>query len=90
MKSKLSPKGRKLVLQGCKDQIRATVQIRRGTSAKDLQPLLEELDARALSTGHESGLATVEIRADRLEALADGSGVDYVDVGGRMTQRDRY
>lgn len=90
MKSKLSPRGRKLVLQGSKEQIRATVQIRRGSTAKDLQPLLEELDARALSTGLESGLATVEIRADRLEALAEGSGIDYVDVGGRMTRSRGY
>lgn len=84
MKSKLSPYGRILVRQGSKELVRATLQIRRGTTTDEIQPLLERLDAKALSTGRESGVATVEIQADRLEALADCFGIDYVDVGSHL------
>lgn len=84
MKSKLSPQGRKLVLLGGKHCIRVSVQFRRGTPDRARTELVDLLGAKLLSTGAESGVATIEIRADQLTELAESPAVDYVDVGGRM------
>lgn len=84
MKSSLSPQGRKLFLTGGRNRVRASVQFRRGFPRTELVKLLEQLGAKMLSGGDESGIGTIEIRADQLKALADSRAVDYVDVGGRM------
>ena len=84
MKSKLSPQGRKLVLTGSRQNVRAVVQVRRGLARAALQTLLEELGGRVLSAGEGTDIATIEIPAHQLDALAASRAVDYVEIGGRM------
>jgi hypothetical protein len=83
LSNKLSPQAKKAVMLGSDQLVVALVQMAPAADRVGTVHSLQALQAVLRSWSNATGIATVELRADKLDRLADLEGVVYIEIGER-------
>jgi hypothetical protein len=83
LSNKLSPQAKKAVMLGSDQLVVALVQMAPAADRVATERSLQALQAALRSWSNTTGIATVELRADKLDRLADLEGVVYIEIGER-------